>query len=218
MGSYTERLNMSPEEVNESLKNLFSNDGLELNGIKIKAESPLIINIYHEGNRTTINFGSNNPKAEIKRFITFRAYIEGLCFKEHGGSIKLKNFPDLNFSYGKNSLLDLFTQNFCHSFGIDGEIEKKYRDNNKKEIAKKCLQYAEEWAKISQHSVDFASANSFERYELRRNCYEFIRSNIEEEAREKYGSVFLTFILLYVILPAIISWVVHKMLDKLFTK
>ena len=209
---------MSPKEVNESLKNLFNDNGLEVNGIKIKSESPLTINIYHEGDVTNVNFGSNKPKAEIRRFITFRAYIEGASLGPEGGSIKLKNFPDLNFSYESNSLLDLFTQNFCHSFGIDGEIEKRYRDNNKKEIAKRCLQYAEEWAKISQHSVDFASANSFERYELRKNCYDFVRSNIEQEAREKYSSVFLTFILLYVILPAIISWVVHRMLDKLFTE
>ena len=209
---------MSPQKVNEYLQNLFSDEGLSVNGIKVKAESPLNINIHNEQGVTEINFGSNKPKAEIKRFITFRAYIEGVSFRESGGSIKLQNFPDLNFSYERNSILDLFTENFCYSFEMENEIDKRYSDKNKKEIAKMCLQYAEEWAKISQNSVDFANANSLERYELRRNCYEFVKSNVEQEAKEKYGSIFLTFVLLYVILPAIISWVVHRILDKMFTK
>lgn len=209
---------MSPKEVNEYIESLFSDDGLSLHKIKIKAESPLTINIHNEQGVTDVTFGSNKPKAEIKRFITFRAYVEGLSFRESGGSIKLQNFPDLNFSYERNSILDLFKENFYYSFEMEHEIDKRYSDKNKKEIAKLCLQYAEEWAKISQHSVDFSKANSLERYELRRNCYEFVKSNVEEKAKEKYGSIFLTFILLYVILPAIISWVVHRILDKMFTK
>lgn len=209
---------MSPKEVNESLKNLFNDNGLEVNGIKIKSESPLTINVHHEGDVTTINFGSNKPKAEIRRFITFKAYIEGASLGPDGGSIKLKHFPDLNFSYDSNSLLDLVSKNFFYSECVDSEIDKKYNDPHRKEIAKKCLHYAQEWATISQSSVDFSSVNAFEKRELRRNCYEFVKSNIEDEAKEKYGSIFLTFILLYVVLPAIISWVVHRMLDKLFIK
>ena len=71
---------------------------------------------------------------------------------------------------------------------------------------------------LTEAGVDFSDASSCERKALRKDCYNFVKENVEEDVKEKYGSVFLTFILLTVILPAIISWVVHRVLDELFNK
>ncbi len=209
---------MSPKEINEALRNLFSKNGFEVSGFKVKSESPLVANIDHAENKTIIRFGANIPRAEIKRFITFHAYIEEITFEPEGGSIRLRNFPDLHFKY-ENSLIDLFAQNFCHSFDLQSEIDQKYCDNKHKEIANMCLQYAEEWSRISMQSdVDFSNVNLLQRRSLRNQCYNFVKSNVENDIKEKYSSVFITFILIYVILPAIISWVVHRVLDRLFTE
>ena len=209
---------MSPKEINESLKNLFSDNGFEISGFKVKSESPLVVNINHAEDKTIIRFGTNSPRAEIKRFITFHAYIEEVTFGPEGGSIRLRNFPDLHFKY-ENSLLDLFTQDFCHSVDLQSEINEKYCDKKHKEIANMCLQYAEEWSKISMQSdIDFSSADFLQRRSLMNQCYDFVKDNVEKDIKEKYSSVFITFILIYVILPAIISWIVHRVLDKLFTE
>ena len=211
---------MSPKQINVALRNLFNGNGFDAKGFKIKSESPLVANIEHEGSTTVIKFGENKPRAEIKKFITLRAYIEQIIFAEHGGSIKLKNFPDISFGYDNNSLIDLITDNFCgESSDCDSLIDEKYSDSNHREIAKKCWQYAEEWSKICVHSdVDFKSASNSEKSKYRQSCYNFVKDNIENDVQDKYSSVFLTFIFLYVILPAIISWVVHRVLDKLFTE
>ena len=211
---------MSPKEINIALRNIFNGNGLEAKGFLIKADSPVNTYITHENNTTIIKFSENLPRAEITRLITLKAYIEEIAFAEDGGSIKLRNFPDIHFGYDSNSLLDFLGKNIPHNFGsMDNQIEEKFCDENKREIAKKCLQYAQEWSTISmQADVDFANASSCERKDLRRDCCRFVRDNVEEDVKEKYGSVFLTFILLTVILPAIISWVVHRVLDELFSK
>jgi len=206
---------MGPKEVKSALDKLFSDEGIMIRGFKINSSSPLIANIYHDGGNTHIDFGSNQPKASITKIFTIYAFIEELVFGETGGSVKLRNFPDINFPYEETfnapSKLNFSAQT------IYEKIEDKYNDVTQKEIAKKCLQYAEEWATICHQSgVTFDRADYADRYMLRRQCYNFVKENIEEEAKEKYGSVLLTFFLIYVILPAIIQWVVHRVLDNLF--
>ena len=211
---------MSPKEINIALRNIFNGNGLEAKGFLIKADSPVNTYITHENNTTIIKFSENLPRAEITRLITLKAYIEEITFAEDGGSIKLRNFPDIHFGYDSNSLLDFLGKNIPHNFGsMDNQIEEKFCDENKREIAKKCLQYAQEWSKICMSAgVSFADSNACTKKALKKECYEFVKSNVEEDVKEKYGSVFLTFILLTVILPAIISWVVHRVLDELFNK
>ncbi len=206
---------MSPKEVKDILDKLFSDEGVEVKGFKIKAKSPLVANVEHEDGLTVIAFGSNQPKAEITKIFTLYAHIEQIVFGETGGSIKLRNFPDLSFTYDST----LFGSNECplRCENINKEIDIKYGDATHKEIAKKCLQYGREWATICHRSgITFDEADYADKYVLRRQCYNFVKDNIEEEAKEKYGSVLLTFFLLYVILPAIIQWVVHRILDDLF--
>ncbi len=211
---------MSPKEINIALRNIFNGNGLEAKGFMIKADSPVETNITHEDNTTIIKFEGNLPRAEITRFITLKAYIEQITFGEDGGSIKLRNFPDIHFGYDSNSLLEFLEKNIPYNFGsMDNQIEEKYSDGNKREIAKKCLQYAREWSTMSMSAgVDFSNASSCQKKALRKDCYNFVKENVEQDVKNKYSSVFLMFVLLSVILPAIIQWIVHKVLDELFNK
>jgi ribosome-binding factor A len=206
---------MSPTEVKDILDKLFSEKGMEVKGFKIKAKSPLVTNIEHEDGLTVIAFGSNQPKAEITKIFTLYAHIEQIVFGKTGGSIKLRNFPDLSFKYDNTTFGSAKCPVRCDN--ISKEIDIKYSDSTYKEIAKKCLQYGREWATICHESgITFSDADYADKYMLKRQCYKFVKDNIEEESKEKYGSVLLTFFLVYVILPAIIQWVVHRILDDLF--
>ena len=211
---------MSPKEINIALRNIFNGNGLEAKGFMIKADSPVKANITHEENTTIIKFNENLPRAEITRFITLKAYIEEITFGQDGGSIKLRNFPDIHFGYDSDSLLDFLNKNVPYNFGsMDNEIEDKYSDGNKREIAKKCLQYARQWSTMSMSAgVDFSDVSSCQKKVLRKDCYNFVKENVEQDVKKKYGSVFLMFVLLSVILPAIISWIVHQVLDELFNQ
>ncbi len=215
---------MSPQVISDVLFKIFSEDGYQVNGLTVKCKSPLVANISSAGDRSTIDFGNNFPRAEVKKIITLYVYIEGVTFGKEGGSIKLKNFPDINFGYDTDTLLAFLSKNVPSiKFGDDeklkDDIEQRFSDPNKQKIAEKCLHYIRQWSTISTAGgTDFSATNRMERRELRRQCIDFVKDNVKQEVEEEYGSVFLTFILITVILPAIISWMVHRVLDDLFNQ
>lgn len=214
---------MSPQMISQVLFDIFSEDGHSLNGMTIKCKSPLVANISSAGDRTTIDFGNNFPRAEIKKIITLYVYVEGVMFGKDGGSIKLKNFPDINFGYDTNTLLDFLSKNIPSiKFGesdLSQDVKERFTDPHKQRIAEKCLQYTKQWCTISMAGgVDFSHATRGQKREMRRQCAEFVRDNVKEEIEKEYSSIFLTFILLSVILPAIIQWCVHRILDDIFNQ
>jgi len=210
---------MSPKEISEVLFKIFSDEGFSVNGFKIKSESPLVANVYNDGERSTISFGTNYPKAEITRLITLYAYIEQLVFRKDGGTVRLKNFPDISFGYDKSSILDFLDHLTYagHQCQIEEEIKEKYSDDTKRKIAKDCLQYATEWATIVSQSGGFCEAGPSKRKELKRQCYNFVVENVRENAKEKkYGSVILTYLLVFIIIPAVARFIIVRLLEKYF--
>lgn len=212
---------MSPKLISDILLQIFSDEGYKVNGLTVKCKSPLVANISSAGGKSSIDFANNFPRAEVKKIITLYVYIESVVFGEQGGSIKLKNFPDINFGYDTDTLLEFLSKNVPSiKFGdeqITDDIQAKFKDPNKQKIAEKCLHYVKLWSTISTAGgTDFANASYSEKRELRRQCIEFVKDNVTDEIKAEYSSVFLTFILITVIIPAIISWVVHRILDELF--
>lgn len=216
---------MSPQEINDAIVQLFSEEGLQVNGFWVTLESPVIANIFHDDVQpnangshkvTSIKFGPNLPKVKIKKFITLYAYIEELVLGEEGGTVKIKNFPDFSFAY------NAYSRTNSHKCDIDcqsiaKEIDCKYSEKSHKQIAKKCLQYAEEWATIChQTGINFENSDFADRYVYYNQCYDFVKENIEEDVKERHGSVILTWLFVYVVLPMIIKWVVNKVLERLF--
>ena len=210
---------MSPKEVYENISNLFNEDGILVKGFKITSKTPTIANIRYDNDIAEITFGENQPKAEITKIITMYAYIEKIVFGPQGGSIKLRNFPDFSFSYGSEYLWNFGTHYRTHFDNSDicNEIEVKYCKKSYKDIARKCLQYSEEWATMCMgKGITFDNADYFDRWNLKDQCYNFVYDNAVEDAEKKYGSIILTWIFLYIILPTMIKWIINTFLDKLF--
>ena len=208
---------MSPKEISEVLFSIFSDDGYTVNGFKIKSESPLISTVENKDNKVTISFGKNLPRAEITRIITLYAYIEQLVFGEEGGTVRIKNFPDISFGYDKSSIFNFLDQlTYAGQCDIEDEIEKKYSDDTRRKIAKECLQYATEWATIVSQSGGFSNVGSAKKKELKNQCYDFVVENVRRDADEKYGSVILTYLLVFIIIPAVARFIIVRLLEKYF--
>lgn len=104
---------------------------------------------------------------------------------------------------------------------IETDIKFKYqKDNNRRVLAEKCLEKGKEWVETRVLNV----AGGFDewkktcdrscRIKLRKECYAYIRKNVDITEEERvYGSVILA-----IILGAVISWIVKRILDKLFPK
>lgn len=206
---------MSPKEIGDVLFQIFSKEGYKVNGLTIQSESPLIANIFSDNTNTHIKFGTNHPKAAIKRFITLYAYIEEIVLGKDGGSIKLKNFPDIKFSYEK-SIISFFDENFQFHADISNEIEKKYTNPVQKKIAHLCLQYATEWATIARQNKDFSGISDSEKRALRSQCINFVVENVRDEFEKEHGSIVVTYILLVIIIPAIARFIITRLLEKYF--
>lgn len=205
---------MSPRDIYQSITSLFNGEGIVVKGFKITSKTPTIATVRYDGDIAEITFGENQPKAEITRIITIYAYIEKIVFGPEGGSIKLRNFPDFSFGYGDDTMSKFVR--FDNS-DICAEIESKYAKKSYKDIAKKCLQYSEEWATMSMcNGITFDNADYLDRWRLKDQCYNFVYDNVVEDAEKKYGSIILTWVFLYIILPTIIKWIINRFLDKLF--
>ena len=205
---------MSPREIYQSISSIFNGEGIVVKGFKVTSKTPTVANITYGADIAEITFGQNQPKAEITRIITMYAHIEKIVFGPEGGSIKLRNFPDFSFGYGEEA-----THKFVRIDNSDiyAEIEGKYAKKSYKDIAKKCLQYSEEWATMSMcNGITFDNADYFDRWKLKDQCYNFVYDNVVEDAEKRYGSIVITWIFLYIILPTIIKWIINRFLDKLF--
>ena len=205
---------MSPREIYQSISSIFNGEGIVVKGFKVTSKTPTVANITYGADIAEITFGQNQPKAEITRIITMYAHIEKIVFGPEGGSIKLRNFPDFSFGYGEE-----VTHKFVRFDNSDiyAEIEGKYAKKSYKDIAKKCLQYSEEWATMSMcNGITFDNADYFDRWKLKDQCYNFVHDNVLEDAEKRYGSIVITWIFLYIILPTIIKWIINRFLDKLF--
>ena len=205
---------MSPRDIYQSIASLFNGEGIVVKGFKVTSKTPTVATLRYDADIAEITFGENQPKAEITRIITMYAYIEKIVFGPEGGSIKLRNFPDFSFGYGEE-----VTHKFVRFDNSDiyAEIEGKYAKKSYKDIAKKCLQYSEEWATMSMcNGITFDNADYFDRWKLKDQCYNFVHDNVLEDAEKRYGSIVITWIFLYIILPTIIKWIINRFLDKLF--
>lgn len=207
---------MDISQIESMLRSVFE-DGLDLNGSKISCPSPLQTSIVSTPESINIDFNNNLPKATVKKFVSLSFYIEGIILRKTSGTLKLRYFPDINFNYVQNNQA-------CSSFEVDNidfgsleqEINEEYTDEARKKVAHKCLQYAKEWATITNYGgVSFKDAGYVEQKLLKKQCRDFVKESMDNDEDTKYGSVILTFILLQIILPIIIRWIVERLFRKL---
>lgn len=200
------------KEIRNIIYQIFSESGYSINNINIKFPQPLSIKIEQKDDTISLDFADKSPKLSWKRFITLSAFVNGISLNKEGGVLKLKYLPDIKFSYEKTQEL-MFGETINFS-DIASEIENEYKDEARKNLAHRCLQYGIEWTTIASQSGEFYTANVAEQRILKQQCKDFIRDNIVEE--KNHGSPILSFILLYVLLPVVLKFIVDRIFSKLF--
>lgn len=204
------------QDVKQILDQMFSADGYSVkDNLKLFFPRPFSLNCNaSDSGELTLDFLGSQPKVTFKKYLTLSAWIEGIVLKENGGLIKLKYLPDIDFTYEEKSDSDkMFVM--AHDFSdIDGEINFRYKDKERRLLAQKCLHYANEWATIAcaggLTKEDFRTKKI-----LKENCKNYVTEAIKNDRELKYGSIILTIILLYVVLPVILRWILERIFSKL---
>jgi len=199
-------------DLKKILDQIFNKNGYEHQGMTIKLPPSLDIKIQSKDGVISLDFLKLLPNISWKKFIILSAYIQGLELNETGGRIKIKFFPDIVFTYSSSSEVLSCDTRYIDVSDIEQEIKNEYPDEERQKLADRCLYYANEWATICCASGitkdEFASNKK-----LKRQCYNFVKQSVIEEKR--HGSVIITFILIYVILPVILKWIIEKIFKKL---
>jgi len=202
---------MDIQSIRDKISSLFTADGLSINEYTVKCASPTTIRLLGETEALWIKFDkATQPLLSIKKIITFSVHLEELYVGETGGKIKLKNFPDINFSF------DEAEGSFgCHMFSEDemlSEIESEFGDAESRRLAQKCLQYGRAWATMCMDGgTCFSELSSREIKEMKKQCASFIREQVRADL---HGSI-LVLILVQFVLPYIIRWIAERIIDRL---
>ena len=203
------------QQIRDIVESIFSDSGYNIKNLNIQFPHPLDMKIIRDKQDITLTFTQSMPKVTWKKFISLSARIIGITLGETGGVLKLKYLPDIPFSYDDSSTDQLFGSNYNFS-DIENEIYSQYEDEESRVVAKKCLHYASEWATIASQGCDFASTSPITRRKLKRDCKQFVMDNIKNDPEIQAGSVILTFLFFYVVLPVILKFILEKLFKKLF--
>lgn len=200
------------KKLKEILNKIFDSTGYSFKDINIKFPEPFEMSFGQDKSKNvSLLFTKNLPRISWKKFITISAWIQGIVLSDEGGTIKIKYFPDLKFSYTKDSE-QLFASKALDLTSIEQEIRSQYPDEERQKIASLCLHYANEWAIICSSSGltrdDFRNNRK-----LKKDCFNFVQDCVKED--KKHGSFIISFIVIYVILPVILKWIIEKIFEKL---
>jgi len=210
---------MDVSKIKDIVDQVFSDDGFKFLNFFLTCPPSVDIKLNKNEEGINIDFTKNMPYVKTKRMlIPLTVYVEGMFLGPESGSIKLKYFPDLHFDY--NGFSDErfgSTEKTTNLESFNNQINKQYPDEERRKIAKIALQYTSEWATIvSQAGVNVKSLDKRDRKNLQKDCEKFVLENVRNSNEIEAKSAILSFILIYFVLPAVISWVVKKFLDNFF--
>lgn len=208
---------MKLNEFKEIINSIFSESGFSVNGMTIQSVSPTTVVVTKNPDNVNVSFISSAPLVTIKKLIKFKLKVTGITFGEAGGIIHLQHFPDMHFSYEKESSFSNSSEDTVCLAELNSEIDSQYSDDERRKLAKQCLHYVEEWATIVSNSgfqpEEFTSS---QKKALKKQCCEYVKQSFKSSLREDYGSAIAIFLLLNIVLPMIIKWVVERAIKKLF--
>jgi hypothetical protein len=207
------------QQIRDIVDAIFSKMGYNIKNFNIQFPHPLDIKIVRdEKNNIVLKFTESLPKVTWQKFITLTARISGISLGEKEGVLMLKYLPDVPFSYDDQSTESLFGQAAPYDFSdIYGDINSEYQDEERKILANKCLHYASEWATIANQSGSLSDTTPCHRRNLKRDCKNFVMDNIKNDPEIQAGSVILTFLFFYVVLPVVLKFVLERLFKKLFS-
>jgi hypothetical protein len=183
------------QQIKNIIDAIFSDSGYNIQKFNIKFPTILDINISKLNNGVELSFKKDLPKITWKKFITLSARVSGIVLNDNGGILKLKYFPDIHFSYNESE--ERFGMDYDLS-SIEYQIEEEYSEPETRFLAKKCLQYAHEWATIASQGCDLKCSNRYETYKLKKGCKKFVIENIKNDPEIKSGSLLLSFLFFYI--------------------
>lgn len=98
---------------------------------------------------------------------------------------------------------------------ISNEINDRYLNKpHRKRLAEKCLDKAKEWLEEFSKQNDISNLSKSDYKKIKKDCATYIKNSINTEEEEKvYGSV-----LFVIVIGAIISWLIQRLLDEMFDK
>lgn len=209
---------MDVSYIKKIVEEVFSKSGYKVDKFTLFCPSILDVRINKIDDGISFDFTKVMPSVRTKKLlIPITAYVEGIFLGKLGGTIKLKYFPDFEFKYSGFEQNNFGSAHHVDLSDIKSCIAREYPDKQRRKIANLALQYANEWATIVSHNgVDFSRYDKKNKKLLAENCQKFVHENIVNSKEIEAKSAILTFILVYLILPSVISWVVKKFLDSFF--
>lgn len=209
---------MEFSKIKEIVEGIFSESGYKIADFTFICPSDISLSVKKLDEAIHIDFKNSLPSVKTRKlFIPISVYVEGISLSENGGSIKLKHFPDFSFTYASGLVSE---QRFgCKQKSFDSkafaqEVDSRYGDEERRRIAKTALKYAKQWADlVSQNNVECTEEN---RKQMAMDCENFVKESMMQSKEIEAKSAILSFVLIYLVLPAIISWVVKKFLDNYF--
>jgi hypothetical protein len=210
---------MDIREIKNLIAQAFTKDGVEFKGYMIKCVSPMSAVFHVNGDAMKLEFTSNRPVFSVTKIITFSVELEELYITDDGGTIKLKHFPDINFTFDDDGNAErTFGCEGCSTQALTGqtdlydEINAKFGDAESRRLASRALSYAESWATVALDSGEcFANASPSTVRQMKKECRAFVADQMKEE---RSGSV-LVILLVNFLLPYIIKWIVERVIDNL---
>lgn len=205
------------QQIRDIINYIFSPNGYDIKNLNVSFPEPLDIKVIRDKNENIVlSFTGSLPKVSWQKIIRLTAWVQGITLGQSEGVLRLKYLPDIKFSYDSSSET-IFSVMYTTD-DIAQEIEKEYGDcEEKKKIADKCLHYASEWATIaSQGGITFSECGEKSKRQLKRECRMFVMDNIRNDPEIVAGSVLLTFLFFYVVLPVILKFVLERLFKKLF--
>lgn len=209
---------MDISEIKKIIDQVFSSDGFKFLNFFFTCPPSVDIKLNKDKEGINIDFTKSMPYVKTKRMlIPLTVYVEGLFLGENSGSVKLKYFPDLHFEYAGFTDERFGSDKSISLESFNNQINKEYPDEERRKIAKIALQYTNEWATIvSQAGLNIRECGQVHRKKLKQDCEKFVLENIKNSKEIEAKSAILSFILIYFVLPAVVSWVVKKFLDNFF--
>ena len=191
----------------EILSKLFSKDGYEHGAFSVKIENNITIRVFRDGDNFMIKFPEERPEAKVRKLIPLKTKVDGIRLGSTGGVLELSSFPDIPFRYDwvmedEGLVISAASQR------VMDKIPRKFKKENHRKVAERCLQLCEEWAIISgTDSIEDMSPSY-----AKESCKEYVMEHINDDV---VGLSFILSIIAGVILKLIVEWIIDNWIVNL---
>ena len=195
------------ETPHEILSKLFSEKGYQHGAFAVKLENDITIRVYSASEGFRIKFPEKKPEAKVRKLIPLKTKVEGIRLGTTGGVLELTSFPDIPFRYDwiiEDEGLIISSA----SRRVMEKIPKRFKKENQRKVAERCLQLCEEWAIISgTDNIDDMSPSY-----AKESCKKYVMEHINDDV---VGLSFLVSIIAGVILKLIVEWIINNWIVNL---